>query len=372
MPTPALDYLRELVALSGPSGAEEDVIRTIARHVRPLVDTLELDAFGNLIAVRQGATPAAPRCAIAAHMDEIGFLVRAIEDNGYLRFEKVGGTDNRVLLAQRVWVRPSAGHGRLLGVIGTKSAHFLKDADRTSVPPHTDQYIDIGARDRADVARMGVRVGDPVGFTGELAELGLESGRYTAHALDDRVGCAVLLAVLDELRGDPLPVTVVALFTVQEEVGLRGAQAAIKGRDADVGLAVDTTALDDTPETATYHLRLGAGPAIKAMDASTLPHPAVRRALLAAAERAGVPAQHELLTGIGTDAGALQFGGRGGGGLPVGTLSIGTRYTHSPVEVLDERDLDGAARLLRYFLLALPGVDLRFTTLDEWPESSAP
>jgi len=273
------------------------------------------------------------------------------------------------VLAHRVWVRPSGGprsdRGRLLGVIGTKSAHFLKDADRTSVPPHTDQYIDIGARDRADVARMGVRVGDPVGFAGELAELGLDSGRYTAHALDDRVGCAVLLAALDESRGQPLPVTVVALFTVQEEVGLRGARAAIEGRDADVGLAIDTTALDDTPETATYHLRLGAGPAIKAMDASTLPHPAVRHALLAAAERAGVTAQHELLTGIGTDAGALQFGGRGGAGLPVGTLSIGTRYTHSPIEVLDEGDLDGAVRLLRNFLLALPGVDLRFMTLDE-------
>jgi len=131
-----------------------------------------------------------------------------------------------------------------------------------------------------------------------------------------------------------------------------------------VGLAVDTTALDDTPETATYQLRLGAGPAIKAMDASTLPHPAVRRALLAAAEEADVTAQHELLTGIGTDAGALQFGGQGGGGLPTGTLSIGTRYTHSPIEVLDERDLNGAVRLLRHFLLALPSVDLRFTTLD--------
>ena len=261
-----LDYLRELVALSGPSGAEEDVIRAIARRGRPLVDTLERDPFGNLIAVRQGTAPDARRCAIAAHMDEIGFLVRKIEENGYLRFEKVGGTDNRILLAQRVWV--GAGRGRLLGVIGTKSAHLLKDPDRTSVPPHTDQYIDIGARDRAGAERMGVRLGDPVGFVGELTELGLESGRYTAHALDDRSGCAILLAVLDELRDQPLPVTVVALFTVQEEVGLRGAQAAIKGQAADVGLAIDTTALDDTPETATYNLRLGAGPAVKVMDAS--------------------------------------------------------------------------------------------------------
>ncbi len=359
MPTPVIDYLRELVALSGPSGAEEDVIRAVARLVRPLVDTVDLDSFGNLIAIRQGATPDAPRCAIAVHMDEIGFLVRKIEDNGYLRFEKLGGSDNRVLLGQRVWVR--TGKGRLLGLIGTKSAHLLKEADRTSVPPHTEQYIDIGARDRADAERMGVRLGDAAGFVGELAELGLESGRYTAHALDDRAGCAVLLAALDELRDQPLPVTVIALFTTQEEVGLRGAQAAIKGQAADAGLAIDTTALDDTPETATDNLRLGAGPAVKIMDASTLAHPAVRRALVAAGEAAGVPIQHEALTGIGTDAGALQFGGSG---MPTGTLSVGTRYTHSPIEVLDREDLEGAVRLLRGFLLALPDVDLRFTALD--------
>jgi len=270
MPTPAIDYLRELVALSGPSGTEEDVIRAIARWVRPLVDTLALDALGNLIAVRHGATSTARRCAIAVHMDEIGFRVRKIEDNGYLRFEKVGGSDNRVLLAQRVWIRTA--RGRLLGVIGTKSAHLLTDADRSTVPPHTAQYIDIGARDKADAERMGVALGDPAGFVGELAELGLASGRYTAHALDDRAGCAVLLAVLDELRERPLPVTIIALFTVQEEVGLRGAQAAIRGQAADVGLAIDTTALDDTPETATYTLCLGSGPAVKVMDFSTLAH----------------------------------------------------------------------------------------------------
>ncbi len=360
MPTPAIDYLRELVALSGPSGTEEDAIRAIGRWVRPLVDTLALDALGNLIAVRHGATSTARRGAIAVHMDEIGFRVRKIEDNGYLRFEKVGGSDNRVLLAQRVWIRSA--RGCLLGVIGTKSAHLLTDADRSTVPPHTAQYIDIGARDKADAERMGVALGDPAGFVGELAELGLASGRYTAHALDDRAGCAVLLAVLDELRERPLPVTIIALFTVQEEVGLRGAQAAIRGQTADVGLAIDTTALDDTPETATYTLCLGSGPAVKVMDFSTLAHPAVRRALLTAAETADVAAQHELLTGIGTDAGALQFGGSG---MPVGTLSLGTRYTHSPIEVLDKGDLDGAVRLLREFVLALPDADLRFTTLNE-------
>ena len=354
-----LDYLRDLVALTGPSGAEEDIVKAVARQARSLVDTLEVDPLGNLIAVRQAAIEGARRCVLAAHMDEVGFRIRAIERDGFLRFEKVGGTDNRVLLGQRVWVR---GSERLLGVIGTRSAHLLREADRTTVPAHTDQYIDIGARSAEDATQMGVRLGAPAGFVGDLAELGVGSGRYTAHALDDRAGCAILLALLDELRGEALPVTLVALFTVQEEVGLRGVQAAIRGQQGDVGLAIDTTAVDDTPDTGTFYLRLGEGPAIKVMDASLLAHPAIQNGLLAAAERAGVPAQHEILMGIGTDAGALQFGDHG---LPAGTLSLGTRYTHSPIEVLDIRDLEGAVRLLHEFVLALSETDLRFTALED-------
>lgn len=355
--TEPIDYLRELVALTGVSGAEEDVVRGVVRLARPLADSVEVDPFGNVVAVRQVAD--ARTCVLAAHMDEVGFRIRAIDDAGFLRFEKVGGTDNRVLLGQRVWLRTD--RGRILGVIGTKSAHFLKPEERKSVPEHPDLYIDIGARDAGEARGMGVRVGTPAGFTGELAELGLNTGRYTAHALDDRVGCAVLLALLDELHGKPVPVNVVAVFTVQEEVGLRGAQVAARRQPADVGIAVDTTALDDTPDTGSGHLRLGAGPGLKVMDFSLLAHPAVHRGLDGAGERAGVEMQPEILMGIGTDAGALQFGSAG---TPAGTVSVGTRYTHSPVEVLDKRDLDGAVQVLREFVMAIPDLDLRFTALE--------
>jgi len=359
MATSALEYLRDLVHLSGPSGAEEDVVRAIARRVRPLVDTIELDPFGNLIAVRTSARAGARRCILAAHMDEIGFRVRSVDAAGFLRFEKVGGTDNRVLLGQRVWVRTA--RGRALGVIGVRSAHLLRDVDRTTVPLHTEQYIDIGARSDIHAFEMGVRPGDPAGFVGELVELGHGSGRYTAHALDDRAGCAILMALLDELRDQPLDLTLVVLFTVQEEVGLRGAQAAMRSQQGDLGLAIDTTALDDTPEIHSTHLRLGAGPAIKVLDASLIAHPSLRQGLEEASAAAGVSVQYELLPGIGTDAGALQFGSPG---IPTGALSLGTRYTHSPVEVLDAADLDATVRLLRHFLARAPHLDLRFTNLD--------
>ena len=205
-----------------------------------------------------------------------------------------------------MWVRTA--RGRALGVIGVRSAHLLRDVDRTTVPAHTEQYIDIGARSAAQAFEMGIRPGDPAGFVGELMELGHGSGRYTAHALDDRAGCAIVLALLDDLGDQPLDLTLVVLFTVQEEVGLRGAQAAMRGQQGDLGLAIDTTALDDTPELHSTHLRLGAGPAIKVLDASLIAHPSVRRGLEEASTAAGVAVQHELLPGIGTDAGALQFG----------------------------------------------------------------
>lgn len=359
MTVEAIEYLRELVGITGVSGAEEDMVRAVVRLARPLADSVEVDPFGNVIVTRRAESPDARTCLLAAHTDEVGFRIRKIEDDGFLRFEKIGGTDNRVSLGQRVWLR--AEQGRILGVIGTKSAHFLKPEERKTVPEHADLYIDVGARDAGEARHMGIQVGTPAGFTGELTELGIGTGRYTAHALDDRVGCAVLLALLDELREQPVPVTVVAIFTVQEEVGLRGAQAAAQGQQADLGIAIDTTAIDDTPDTGTAYLRLGAGPGLKVVDFSLLAHPALQRGLAAAGERAGVTLQPEILMGIGTDAGALQFAGAG---IPAGTLSVGTRYTHSPVEVLDKQDLDGAVQVLRQFILSLPDLDLRFTAVE--------
>ncbi len=354
-----LEYLRELVGLTGTSGAEEDVARAVARLARPLVDTVEVDVLGTVAATRHAADPSARHLVLAAHIDEIGLRVTAIDADGFLRFELAGGFDTRILLAQRVYVQTA--ERRVLGVIGTRSAHLLRESDRTSVPAHTEQYIDVGARDRDEARAMGVFIGAPVGFVGELAELGHDSGRYAGHAIDDRAGCAIALSLLHELREEPLPVTITVLFTVQEEIGVRGAQAARDAYGGDVGLAIDMTALDDTPETGTKRLCLGQGPAIKVMDRLHISHPAVRRGLETAAAKAGVTVQHEILMGIGTDAAALQFAGHG---LPTAALSVGNRYTHSPVEVVDRRDLEDAVAVLRAFVGVLPDLDLRFVTLD--------
>ena len=355
-----LGHLRALVEATGPSGSEEDVVRRVVKAARPYADSLEVDAFGNVIAIRRAAQEGARRCIISAHLDEVGFRVYKIGAGGFLRLEKVGGLDDRILPAQRVWIKTESGE-RLLGVIGTKSAHLLGDADRASVVPHAKLYVDIGARSEQEAAAMGVAVGDPVGFVGSLAELGKDTGRYAAHAIDDRAGCAVLLSLLKRFEHSPPPVTLVVVFSVQEEVGLRGAQAVARHLQGDVALALDMTAADDTPEFGEPHLRLGAGPSVKVMDASALAHPAIRRGLLSAALRLALPVQREVLRGIGTDAGALQYLGQG---VPTGAISVANRYTHSPVEVLELRDLEGAAELLEGFLHDLPDLNLRFSALD--------
>ena len=204
---------------------------------------------------------------------------------------------------------------------------------------------------------MGVRVGTPVGYVSELTEVGRNTGRYIAHALDDRAGCAIALQLLDDLKDTALPGDFYAVFSTQEEVGLRGARTAAQALNVDVALALDMTAVDDTPDTGGQNLRLGHGPAIKVMDNSLLAHPAMVRALEAAASRAGVPVQFEILTGIGTDAGAFHQAGKG---APTGCISVGNRYTHSPVEMLDERDLEGALRLLKETVLTVQDVSLAF------------
>lgn len=350
-----IETLKELVALTGPSGHEEDLVRHLYGRLRGLADEVTVDPLGNIIARKKGTRPGARSLAISVHMDEIGFIVRKVEPSGFLRFEKLGGHDDRVLLAQRVWVRGA--QGRLLGVIGAKSAHLSTPADREKVVKHSEMYIDVGARSADEVRAMGISVGDPVGYQSELTEVGRNTGRYIAHGIDDRAGCAMLLHLLEELKGQTVPGDLYAVFSTQEEVGLRGARTAAQAIAADVALAVDMTAADDTPDTGGQTLKLGHGPTIKVMDASLLAHPAVRRALKAAAGHAVVTVQDEILTGIGTDAGAFHQAGKG---APTGCISVVNRYTHTPVEMIDARDLADGYRLLAEFVRSLQEVDLAF------------
>jgi len=341
-----LELLKKLTNLHGPCGYEQPVSKWIKEMMIPLVDEVNVDSLGNVVAKKKGLKPG-KTTIITAHMDEIGFIVKKIEKNGLIRFEKLGGHDDRILLAQKVQIRTKG--GLITGVIGTISAHYAKFDDPKKVRNHRQLYIDIGVNNEEDALRLGIRVGDPITWYPTIDVLGNETtGRIVGKGFDDRAGCAVLIRTLQELQNYSISGEVIAMFTVQEEVGLRGAEVSARQVEADVAIAIDTTAVSDTPEeTMDQSLALGAGAGIKIMDFSLIAHPAVKDSLVELAESKNIPFQLEVFPGIGTDGGAVSLANKG---IPTGVISIPSRYAHSPVEVIDLKDLEASKDLLVTFL----------------------
>jgi putative aminopeptidase FrvX len=335
--------------LSGPCGYEHSVSYFLKDYLGNQVDEVNIDPIGNVIARKKGDKPG-PKVLLTAHIDEVGFIVKKIEANGLLRFEKLGGNDDRTLLAQPVKVMGL--NGELPGVIGTMSAHYVKFDDPTKVRKHSQLYIDIGASSRNEVLEMGVEVGTPVTWGTEFQHFGPKSSpKIRSKSLDDRAGCAVLLQTLKELQVESFAGELIFLFAVQEEVGLRGARTAAEHINADAAIAVDTTAVSDTPEeTMDQSLVLGGGTGIKVMDFSLIVHKTMKETLINLAKENKISYQLEVFPGIGTDGGAVNYANKG---IPTGVLSIPSRYAHSPVEVVDVGDLEATKELLKAFILNL-------------------
>jgi len=334
-----VDLLRRLCQTPGIASREGDVARIVVEELGPFVDEVRSDALGNVIAVKWGQ--GGPRVMLAAHMDEIGFLVRHIEDEGFLRLHPVGGFDGRALFAQRVHVHARA--GVLRGVIGAeaKPIHLL-EGEKPTVPGVGDYFVDLGLP--AETVRDHVRVGDMVTMDRATEEIG---DCVASKALDDRVGVFVMIEALRNLRAHTAEV--IAVATVQEEVGLRGATTAGFGVEPDVAVAIDVTLAMDIPGTKERDAitRLGGGTAIKIMDGSLICDPRIVDAFRAIAEREGIAHQMEILPAGGTDAGGLQ---RLRAGVPSFTLSIPTRYIHTVDELVSANDIEASYTLLARFL----------------------
>jgi putative aminopeptidase len=340
--------LADLTALHGAPGFEQPLVEYFRRRVTGLADRVEVDRYGNVSAVKDGRQPH-PRLMISAHLDEIGFIVKAIEPDGFLRFDRLGGFGDIFLPSRRVSV-----NGRF-GVIGGRPGH-LQSADATPhLPTVTDLYIDVGASSADEVGALGIHVGDPVTYVGELAEFSSRD-RVCGKGLDDRLGVAILIQLLVELTGVVPHAPLLAVATVLEQVGLRGAAMAAFRLEPDYAIAIDGLSAGDTPDSSTTRdlpVVMGRGPVVL-LAASTsifrgsIAHPAVKRYLLAAAEAEGLAVQlaTHLLRGS-TEAASIHLTREG-----VPTISVGVprRYSYSPNEVVDLNDLAQAVRLLVRFV----------------------
>ena len=322
-----VELIRKLVEAYGPSGVEEQVRAVIRAEVEPLADELRVDPLGSLIVRKQGE---GQRIALSAHMDEIGVMVTYVDEKGFARFTRIGGLRTLTCVGARVAFADGT-----VGIIGIER----KRRDISKVPTFEQLYIDVGATSRDDCP---VRVGDAAVFVRPFVRVdGAQGTRLVAKAMDDRIGCAVLIETLRRLEHTSYDAYFV--FSVQEEVGLRGARTATYGIDPDLAIAVDVTPTGDMPESRPMAVELGKGPAVKMQDREMIAHPAVRDMLIQRAEQAKIPYQREVLIWGSTDAAAMQVTRAG---VPAGCLSIPCRYVHSPSEMVDEQDVENSVRLL--------------------------
>lgn len=322
------ELIKKLTEVYGPSGHEEQIREIIRTEVEPLADEVHVDTLGNLIALKRG-NGSGKRVMLAAHMDEIGLIISYVDEKGFLRFQPIGGIDPMTLSGGRVQFADGA-----LGVIAPETR-----ADFQKTPELSKLYIDIGATDRAQASE---RLGQAVGFVRPFVDMGK---RIVAKAFDDRISCTVLIEVLRRMQASPHDVYFV--FSVQEEVGLRGARTSAYGIDPEIGIAVDITAAADTPEAQKLAMKLGEGPCIKVKDSGMLAHPGLKNLLIETAEAAGIPYQLEVLDRGSTDAAAIQLARSG---VPAGCISIACRYYHSQSEMVDMDDVENSIRLLKAVL----------------------
>lgn len=322
------ELLKLLTGTYGPSGSEEAIRQVIEKEIKDYVDEIRVDTLGNLIAVKKGE---GKRIMLAAHMDQIGLIVTNIDDNGFLRFFNVGGVSPFNVMHRKVVFQNG-----VTGVVG-----YETEIDDLKNLKLNRMYIDIGATNR-EAAAKNVSIGDVAVYDAPMNE---SDGRFFGCAMDDRAGCAVLIETMKAVKNTSHEIYYV--FTVQEEVGLRGAKTASYAIMPDIGIAVDVTLTGDTPKSRPMAIKLGAGPAIKVKDSSVLAHPKVKELMIRRAEEAGIPYQLEVLEAGGTDSGAIHLSREG---VPSGVISIPCRYVHSAQEMIDKEDLLKAVELLTKIL----------------------
>jgi len=291
----------------------------------------------NIIAVKKGK-PKAPKIMLAAHMDEVGLMVKTITKEGFIQFSKLGGIDDRILAAQKVTVFTKK--ATYPGIVGSKPPHIQKEEERKKIMNFDELFIDVGAENKDDALKMGLAVGDPIAFDVKYTKIGREC--VLGKAFDNRAGCAAMVETMKLLKESDC--TVFAVGTVQEEVGLRGAGTAAFAVDPDLALALDVTTAGDVTDVREYDtsVKLGKGTSLTVSDSGVITHPKIMRWILDTANEEKIPLQLESGLLGSTDAARISLTRQG---IPSGTLSIPTRYIHSPASILSLVDLENTAKL---------------------------
>lgn len=337
-----LQLLKDLTDAPGVPGQEGEVRKVMERYLSPHSE-LMYDNLGSIVGMRRGTNMGddAPRILLAGHMDEVGFLVTMITDEGYLKFQTLGGWWEQVMLAQRVTIRTRKGD--INGVFGSKPPHILSPEERKKPVEKSDMFIDIGVMSKAEAVEAGVRPGDPVIPVCPFTRM-TNPKMLLAKAWDNRFGCALAVEALRQIGADH-PNVIYAGATVQEEVGLRGAQTLANMVKPDIALSLDVGIAGDMPGVKKHEAqsKMGEGPIILIYDGSLIPHLKLRNFFIDVAEEEDIPYQFDSVAAGGTDGGRMQLAHAG---APTINIGVPTRYIHSATSMMHLDDFNNSVRLL--------------------------
>ena len=336
--------LKSLSELNGISGFEHQVAHFIEKQIKPFVDEIQYDGLGSLLAIKKGKNPNLT-VMLAAHMDEVGFLVSQIEESGMIRFASVGGWWGHVLLAQVMLITTREGKV-YQGVIGAKPPHGMSAEARNRVLDIKEMYLDLGLNSKKEVEAKGIRIGDMINPKTEAMIMN-DSDIVMGKAWDDRVSCGVLIELMKRLKNIETEATIIATFTVQEEVGLRGAKTSTYKAKPDLGFAIDVTLSHDLPGAPKMDTRLGQGVALSILDASVIAHHGLVADVEKVAIENKIPFTYDVMPVGGTDAGEIH---KAFSGVVAMTLSIPCRYYHSHTSMVHLKDVEMTTQLLEKYL----------------------
>ncbi len=337
-----MKILKKLSEAFGPPNNEAEVRSVLRKELDHYADSVKEDTMGNVFFIKNGSQ-SKPTVMLAAHMDEVSFMVTYIDEKGFIRFHTLGGITAHVMPGQRILLRGKKGD--VPAIIGTKPPHIMTQEERNKLVPIDDLFMDVGAENEEGVKQKGIDIGTVGVFDVKFIDLG--NGYFMGKSFDDRAGCAVMSNVFQELSDTHY--NIVAVGTVQEEVGLRGARVAAWQVDPQYGLALEGTFAADVPGSKPHQTsaKLRSGPVITIADRTTLTHPKVLSTLVEVAEKNQIPFQFKKIPSGGTDAGAIHLTKAG---IPSGTVAVPCRYIHGPASVLFEEDFENTINLVKAFV----------------------